>query len=435
MGTDYTNGENGQAPLLQGVGAMSLSQPDIKHLPFYSMKVEIQSFVKKLAEVYHVDIDTCTSSIYAAVAAIMGNKFTTYDGTYTNTLALWLCHVAISGYGKTPVESAVMAPFNSYQKRFRQEFKERIKDWEKSKEGAKPKCKKAYIQDTTPEALYQGLEDNEDGLLLYREELAGWVQDFGRYNQSGEISTLLSIWSGAAIDTSRLTREGNWVEHPFLTVFGGTQPDLLAKNFGRDGFISSGFNARFLWVYPEITISLERYKGGFPKEYAEEWHNFLDKLYSLEPRQVTFSVEAIKLYDDYWKSMQIKKINSDSYMSQVYSKLQIYCQKWAGLTFLLSEDNYQADYALAEVDALSMQIAIESMQLFEEWAAKVYAKMCESSPSLHLTKADLIRKFSEVYPIQEGKIQQFADSIGVSRPLISRALNKNNDKTDADVTP
>ena len=164
-----------------------------------------------------------------------------------------------------------------------------------------------------------------------------------------------------------------------------------------------------------------------------QWSDFVDKLYSLEPRQVTFSPEAQKLYIDYWKSMQKKKVGGDSYMNQVYSKLQIYCQKWAGLTFLLSEENYQTDYALAEVDALSMQIAIESMLLFEEWAAKVYAKMRESSPSLHLTKAQLIQKFNEVYPIQN--YQQFADSIGVSRPLISRALNKNNDKTGADVTP
>ena len=130
--------------------------------------------------------------------------------------------------------------------------------------------------------------------------------------------------------------------------------------------------------------------------------------------------------------MQEKKAQGDSYMQQIYSKLQIYCEKWAGLTFLLSEQNYQADYALTEIDAQSMQIAIESMGIFEEWAAKVYAKMCDSSPSMHMTKAQLIQKLNEMYPIKN--IQQFADSIGVSRPLISRALNQGKGKTETDVT-
>lgn len=435
MGTDCNCVESVETPLLQGVGAMSLSQPDIKHLPFYTMKVELQAFIKKMAEVFQIDIDFCTSTVYAATAAIMGNRFTTRDTKgYVNTLALWLSHVAPSGYGKSPVEDTVMQPLINRQESFRIEHKARLKEWEENKEGAKPKRRKVFVQDSTPEALYQALEDNPEGLLLYREELSGWPLDFGRYNASGEIDTLLSIFSGKTIDTNRITRDGNFVRNPCLTVFGGTQPDRLAKVFGRDVFLSSGFDARLLWVFPDVQIDLDYNTAAIPKEYIDEWNSFVDKLYSLEPRQVTFSPQAQKLYIDYWKAMQKKKVDGDSFMSQVYSKLQIYCEKWAGLTFLLSEDNYQADYALAEVDALSMQIGIESMQLFEEWAAKVYAKMCESSPSMHMSRADLIRKFCEAYPIKEGKIQQFADSIGVSRPLISRAL-KNKAKTDADVTP
>ena len=414
---------------------MSLSQPDINHLPIYSLKVELQGFIEKMAEVFQIDVDFCTSTVYAATAAIIGNRFTTRDAKgYINSLAIWLCHVAVSGYGKSPVEDAVMQPLINRQESFRIEYKERLKEWEQSKEGAKPKRRKVFVQDSTPEALYQALEDNPDGLLLYREELSGWPQDFGRYNVSGEIDTLLSIFSGKTIDTNRITRDGNFVRNPCLTVFGGTQPDRLAKVFGRDVFLSSGFDARLLWVFPDVQIDLDYNTAAIPKDYMDEWNGFVDKLYSLQPRQVTFSAEAQKLYIDYWKSMQKKKVDGDCYMSQVFSKLQIYCEKWAGLTFLLSEENYQADFALAEVDVLSMQIAIESMQLFEEWAGKVYTKMRDSSPSMHLSKADLIRKFCEAYPIKEGKIQQFADSIGVSRPLISRAL-KNKAKTDADVTP
>jgi hypothetical protein len=41
------------------------------------------------------------------------------------------------------------------------------------------------VGDTTPEALAGLLKDNPKGLLLYRDELAGWLGCFGRYSSSG----------------------------------------------------------------------------------------------------------------------------------------------------------------------------------------------------------------------------------------------------------
>lgn len=405
----------------------ALSEGEEKHLPLYNVIPEIQGYAKKLAEVYQVDIDFCTSSIYSVAAAALGQRIT-LTGKHDNTPALWLCHVARSGYGKSPVEAEVMKPIDRRQGLLRAEYKAKMAAWEAKKEGRKPPMQRAYVSDCTPEALYQALEENPDGLMLYRDELSGWPSDFGRYNASGEVDTLLSIWSGRAVDTHRLTRVGNYVAKPCLNVFGGTQPDRLQQVWGKDAFLSSGFDARILWVYPEIEVQLTYNDKALPAEYSRWWADFIEQLYGLAPREVTLSAGANQAYGAYYSQLQvkIKEADENDNMLAVWSKLQIYAQKWALITHMISEENMQNDFSLAEVSEQSMCMAVEAMTLFEGWAQKVYKKMC-ARETPRLTRAQLIQQLNEVSPINNIKL--FAESLNVSRPLIYRALKM------ADVTP
>ncbi len=397
-----------------------------KHLPILPLAPDVQRYIEKMCEVFQVDIDFCVSAVFSAVTAAVGNKVEVVDRKgYKNTLALWLCQVAPSGYGKTPVEDAVMKPFLEMQELLRHDYLKKRKEWLKEKEGEPPKQRRVFVSDSTPEALYQALEDNDDGLLLFREELSGWVEDFGRYNCSGETNTLLSIWSGKSIDTNRLGREGNFIKSPCLNVFGGTQPDRLAKVFGKDVLLASGFDARILWVYPETQISIPYNDCKLEEDLLIWWNDFVSKFFDIEQQKLTFSDEAHRIYVDYWESVQEKKIEASSFMQEVLSKLQIYAEKFAGLYYLLSEANCQAEWKQTEIDGESMKAAVEAMGLFEEWAQKVYERICVTSTGQRPTKAQVVRLFSEYYPVKN--IQMFADSLGVSRQLISRALNSKAD--------
>ena len=209
-------------------------------------------------------------------------------------------------------------------------------------------------------------------------------------------------------------------------MFVGTQPDRLPKVWGKDAFLSSGFDARILWVYPEVSVQLTYNDTSLPPSYVKWWGDFVQQLYDLAPREIALSDGARLTYKSYHEQLQRKKIDADENMSAVYSKLQIYVEKWALITHMISEVNLQADFSLAEIDEQSMSMAVEAMNMFEAWAQKVYNKMyAQQTPKL--TKAQIIRLFNEYFPIRNK--QQFADSLGVSRPLISRAL------CGGDVTP
>lgn len=435
---DFTDVCRGTAqenvPLPIEIPAGALETPQEKHLPFRNMTRDAQEFILKCAEVYQVSVDFATSGVLVAVAGAMGNRYKTRDAKgYINTPALWLCHVGRSGYGKSPIEKEVMWPIIERQKRLSADYKAKKAIWEASlqkgkgatdgqQESQKPIREKAFISDSTPEALYQALEDNPQGLMLFRDELAGWVADFGRYNKSGEIDNLLSIWSGNAIDTSRMTREGNFVDEPCLSVFGGTQPDRLSAVFGREVFMANGFNARMLWVYPEEqkpqTYSIAR----VPQDYKNWWAATIETLYQLPAQVVEFSPEAIKLYAGYYDATQLKIKDADPNMDAVLAKLPIYVERLAGIYHLLSDVTRDRLIAVGKISGTAMQDAIEAANVFEGWARKVYEKMASPQSLPPMTKENAIRMFDSYYPIEN--IQQFADSIGVSRQLISRALNR-----------
>ena len=58
-------------------------------LPISHLSCEIQNYIHNISEVYQVDPDMVTLVVYTATAVSAGKRVTTFDGTYTNRLALW----------------------------------------------------------------------------------------------------------------------------------------------------------------------------------------------------------------------------------------------------------------------------------------------------------------------------------------------------------
>jgi hypothetical protein len=107
------------------------------------------------------------------------------------------------------------------------------------------------LGDTTPEKLGTVLKDNPKGVLVCRDEIAGWACSFGRYSSAagGERAMWLEAFGGRAYSIDR-QKDPEPIIIPYLTVsiLGGVQPDKLRLITGGD---DDGFAARFLWFWPE----------------------------------------------------------------------------------------------------------------------------------------------------------------------------------------
>jgi len=118
-----------------------------------------------------------------------------------------------------------------------------------AEEPPEPTPPRLVVSDTTIEALAPLLAANPRGLVLYRDELAGWLGNFGKYGGDGDAARFLECYNGGRITVDRVARGNTTVEAALLSIMGGIQPQRLNELlFQRT---DDGLAARFLFTWPE----------------------------------------------------------------------------------------------------------------------------------------------------------------------------------------
>lgn len=118
-----------------------------------------------------------------------------------------------------------------------------------------PHARRFRTNDTTVEKLGDILAHCSDGILVFRDELVGLLSTWEKEGREGDRAFYLEGWNGLgsfAID--RVGRGSLLVRTLNLSVFGGVQPDLLARYLSNivDAADNDGRIQRFqMLVYPE----------------------------------------------------------------------------------------------------------------------------------------------------------------------------------------
>lgn len=188
---------------------------------------------------------------------------------------LWTMIVGESGTNKTPPIAAIRAPFDAANERliadwnaaeaaYEQLHAQRCTEERRSAKAppdpsaedallARPLRTRCLVDDMTTEALAPIFCGSPRGLLLAKDELRGWVGQFGRYSGGGggaDEARWLGLYNLQSFTVERKTGERTIaVRNPAIAVTGGIQPAILLKAFGAEQR-SSGLFARFMLTYP-----------------------------------------------------------------------------------------------------------------------------------------------------------------------------------------
>jgi hypothetical protein len=176
-----------------------------------------------------------------------------------------------------------------------------------------PKRKRYKTQDVTIEKLGELLMENPQGLLLYRDELPGWLHSFEKNGHENDREFYLESWSGKGdYDVDRIGRGSLPVPALCLSIFGSIQPGPLSKyvhNAVRGGLDDNGFIQRFqVMVWPEPKGTWELVQGISISELELPIQEIFDHLDLLEldqnqnPIILTFTPEAQVLFDHWQRS-------------------------------------------------------------------------------------------------------------------------------------
>jgi 5S rRNA maturation endonuclease (ribonuclease M5) len=196
---------------------------------------------------------------------------------------------------------------------------------------SKPVERRYIVNDPTVEKLGELLNENPRGLLLFRDELVGWLRSLDKDGHENDRAFYLEAWNGDGSYTyDRIGRGTIHIPSVTLSVLGGIQPGPLSQYLrgalsgskGDDGLLQ-----RFqLLVYPDISKdwrNVDRWPDTEAKNRVFELYKRLD---TLDPNTLCavsendnrvpylrFSNEAQEFFDD-WRAELERELRSEGAM-------------------------------------------------------------------------------------------------------------------------
>jgi hypothetical protein len=154
-----------------------------------------------------------------------------------------------------------------------------------------PKPPRLIVNDATVPALCEVLRANPNGVLIFRDELAGLIAELDREGMEGSRGFYLTGWSGKDGHTQhRIVRGTNLrVPHVCLSLLGGIQParvaPLLKESIATGG--GDGFLARFsLTVWPDCPGEYRAIDREPDEDARRVAHGVYERLHALVPANI-----------------------------------------------------------------------------------------------------------------------------------------------------
>lgn len=345
-------------------------------LPIDGLSSCIQEIIQAYADGYQCERDFVVTSVFAAVSTAIRKKVHTDDGRYKNYMPFYICLVADSGVGKTTPMREILKPIIERDVSYRKAYQESMRKYQAeidagNKNAERPIRQALVIDDTTEEIRMKILSENP-GVLLYSDELSTMLFNFNRYTRSGEVPRLLSIWNNHFSTVDRMTKDSLLAEEPFLSIIGGTQPGVVKGTFGGDFFVKSGFNHRWMFVYPDEKPPEMYHESSVSKTVSDTWSEFINRLLDFDfssngTDTLIIANEAKQVYINYFNELQLKSLSACEYMKSVYAKLKVMVQRLAGIVHILGNNP-----GMSRILPEEMEYSVRCMDYFERCAEKVY---------------------------------------------------------------
>jgi hypothetical protein len=391
------------------------SDPPEAYRPFPAdaLPEPLASFVTEAEAAIGCDASYVALPLLACVAAAIGTtRRLELKPGFAVPAILWTVIVGESGTSKTPALKAVLEHVRERQSRLfeahravEQDYNAQLLEHEKAvalwrrstSAGPAPiaptptPAERAYVSDTTVEALAVILADNQRGILVTRDELAGWLGSLDRYAQGkgADEAFWLSSFNAEPVTVDRRTgnRKSIYVPTAAVYVTGGIQPAVLQRALGQERR-ESGLLARLLLTSPPPRPKQWRETSISPLT-RDQLHRVLDRLYDLQPdaddpgapRPALLSLDpdAKRLWIEFYDAHNTETAEHIGDLAAAWSKLE---EITARLALLIHEVRIAANVSDVpdpdRVDTVTMAAAIRLIEWFKHETQRVYAILAEN---------------------------------------------------------
>ena len=375
-----------------------VSEKDPLSFPIDIFPEKLQRIARILHDDEGLNLDYLCASMVTVLAAAMGNQWMCqFTTTWRMSPIIFMVLIGQPSCGKTPPLRLAVKPFHLFDAElyiFYRKEKERydmamelpkeereVNGFEKSP--VKPVCKSVVTTNTTIEGLYANLDKNRRGILMHVDELDSFLGNMSRYSRGNDEAYWLQLFNGDEIKCDRKSSDDTIaIQHPYVSVIGGTQPGILPELFGGKRLMN-GFASRLLKVFPDINEMPGWKASRVPQSVIDEWNGLVRRILEepteydengeVIPHVLSFSDEATQLLCK-WKNEENGKAwqdTDDDYLKGFYGKLETYAVRFS-LVIQVVRSFCEKDCGRQVVDGKSAKAAIELAEYFRRMERKTY---------------------------------------------------------------
>jgi hypothetical protein len=252
---------------------------------------------------------------------------------------------------------------------------------ENPEETAKPTRKRYLVNDATIEKLGELLNENPNGLMLYRDEISGFLKTIDREDRSNDRAFYLEAFNGLGSYTfDRIGRGTIDIESVCLAMLGNIQPGVLRpylNQASKGGSGDDGMIQRFqLMVWPDLNAW--RHIDQWPdKQAKDEAFDVFTRLADWEgyKEPARFSHESQTLFDDWFCTLhvEVRAEGIPEVMESHYGKYKSLIPSIAVLIHLADDEAHSATVG---TDAVKKAIAWS--KYLKSHAERVYSSALDT---------------------------------------------------------
>ncbi|MBO6514561.1 MAG: DUF3987 domain-containing protein [Phycisphaerales bacterium] len=350
----------------------------------------VRSYVEQGALAIGCDPSFIALPVLSMLAGAIGNTHRVkLKYTFEQPSIVWSCIIGKSGSAKSPALEYATRPLRRIQQQQMAQHKQEMIDAQVSPQD-ECRASRCLMDDATIEAALEVMSNNPRGMMLCRDELAGWF-DFGKYSSSSSglnSAQWLELFDGKSIHIDRRTQKPIYIPRAGLSITGGIQPGILRRVLSST-LLENGLAARMLFTMPppiprkwtdrDVHPEVDRQMQTLVAHLIEHTMNTAAPDASEEmpePHLIEFSSEAMALFERFFNEFHRSVEQEAEHISSALVKLVGYAARIALILHLVREA--AADQSLSDpecIDEQSMRAAIGIVKWFRTETIRVYSML------------------------------------------------------------
>jgi putative DNA primase/helicase len=278
-------------------------------------------------------------------------------------------------------------------------------------EPPQPTRQRFITNDSSVEKMGELLSQNPNGMLLFRDEVMGWLRSLDKEGSETARAFFLEAWNGTGRFTSdRIGRGTIDIEAACVSVLGGIQPGPLLAYLGSqawEGAGADGLLQRFqMVVWPDIARAwrnVDRWPNSDARKRARavfaRFRNIGDALPIPEGEQrpvLRFTSEAQAAFDD-WRQKHERRLRA----GDLHPAVEAHLAKYRSLLPTLALICHLADHGASPVGLEALIRGEAWIEYLETHAMRIYDALVRSDQTAARALGEHIKDLPSPFSLRD----------------------------------